>query len=95
MTLARELIEAMGNGVESEAVHRLNRNRFLRALRTLRDRGPGEAMTARAMQKLAEDADCELGDLTRPEADATRRRIGIAFNAMLAELIREIEEERP
>lgn len=42
MTLARECIKAMGNGVESEAVHHLNRKRLLRALRTLAERGPSE-----------------------------------------------------
>lgn len=81
MTLARELIEAMGNGVESEAVHRLNRNRFLRALRTLRERGPSDGMI-------------EEGVHAPDRGDVWGVLVTKAFNAMLVELIREIEEER-
>ena len=84
MTLARELIEAMGNSVPSEGIHGLNRQRLLRALRTLAERGPSEGM-----KRAANDA------FPEPPIQMTCGDLGASlFGAMLVELIREIEEER-
>jgi len=97
MTLARECIEAMGYGIKT-----VNRERLLNALRTLAERGPSEGMIAasaadpamRSVESAIKIAAIHGVELRWPDDGQKLSPSQRSFRAMLAELIREIEEER-